>query len=501
MMEEGSLESEPSSQVDQCDPKTTVLFQPPANVVRKRWDPKMEKNLLIARPATRSEFQSWEIEKMLREAPKVEAPKIPGADEAETNLPASLRYPPRYPTERAAMAYRQWPSRPGTAAAHGGRRTARSPAFGAAVAANYEHPPPVPAATFSYGAAASAAAAATAAGCSSASSFSTVRLLHAPISATEYVSRQQKRRPDSAPPTSAASAIAAATIPRAGGSHGQTASGGAEGARGAGGDGVAPAWRRSHFVASTPGTSGEPAKATTWAELKLRQKKHRGEVSGDAAARNNHNHAYGAPVSGAGVRVNTHTTLMVSAAAAGSRPATARFYRKEDAASRHGFDGGVAASAKEKRSAMSARGRPASAHPTSSNAHAHAQAHANRARVRAGAGRGGGKMPVDGDLVAELVAARRGKVKVMPSATSAAKKTTAVLDAIAASLGGGGGGLGAAEPEPEGSTDGFTVQEMIPVAGHLERMREMARELDPRQQLWVARSMDKARRDIREMMT
>jgi hypothetical protein len=60
MMQERSLvSSELSSQVDQCDPNTTVLFQPPANVVRKRWDPKTKKNLLIARPATRSEFQSW----------------------------------------------------------------------------------------------------------------------------------------------------------------------------------------------------------------------------------------------------------------------------------------------------------------------------------------------------------------------------------------------------------------------------------------------------------
>ena len=87
----------------------------------------------------------------------------------------------------------------------------------------------------------------------------------------------------------------------------------------------------------------------------------------------------------------------------------------------------------------------------------------------------------------------------------AAKKAQGVLNAIAASLGGGGrggGGEGAAPPapEPEGFKDGFRVQEIIPRAGHMERMREMARELEPRQQLWVARTMDKTRDNIRQMM-
>eukprot|EP00227_Mantoniella_beaufortii_P005850 CAMPEP_0197603942 /NCGR_PEP_ID=MMETSP1326-20131121/40209_1 /TAXON_ID=1155430 /ORGANISM="Genus nov. species nov., Strain RCC2288" /LENGTH=88 /DNA_ID=CAMNT_0043171527 /DNA_START=224 /DNA_END=487 /DNA_ORIENTATION=+ len=72
---ERSLAGESSDVVDQCDPNTTVRFKPPANVVRKRWDPKTQKNLLIARPATRSEFQAWEIEKMVREAPRIETPK------------------------------------------------------------------------------------------------------------------------------------------------------------------------------------------------------------------------------------------------------------------------------------------------------------------------------------------------------------------------------------------------------------------------------------------
>ena len=110
-------------------------------------------------------------------------------------------------------------------------------------------------------------------------------------------------------------------------------------------------------------------------------------------------------------------------------------------------------------------------------------------------------MPVDQDLVTELREARRAKVKVKPLAANAKKpKATSALGAIAASLdGGGGGGGGEAQPEPEGYKDGFRVQEMVPLAGHLERMREMARELDPRQQLLVARSMDKARNDIRSM--
>ena len=113
---------------------------------------------------------------------------------------------------------------------------------------------------------------------------------------------------------------------------------------------------------------------------------------------------------------------------------------------------------------------------------------------------------MDEVLVAELAAARKAKVKVKPPAPPA-KKAPGGLNAIAASLGGGGmggggGGEGAAPPapEPEGFKDGFRVQEMIPMAGHLERMREMGRELEPRQQLWVARTMDKTRDNIRQMM-
>lgn len=301
-------------------------------------------------------------------------------------------------------------------------------------------------------------------------------MLHAPISATEYVSRQRKTRPATAPPMR--------------GSFGATST-----SVSGGSDAIAPAWRRSHFIASTGGAAGEPTKATTWAEVKMRQKQHGhgSGVLGDTTGATNE--GYGA-----------------SSLRGASRPATARarFSRKDDAAP------GGHTTAKENRGG--GRIRPGSARPAASPGGGVARpgsarpAAASSTRIRAGTGRGGGQMPVDEELVAELTAARRAKAKVKPPAPAAAKKTAGVLNAIAASLGGGGGGgggggvtggvtaAGKIEREPEGYKDGFRVQEMIPLPGHLECMREMARELDPRQQLWVARSMDKARGDIREAM-
>ena len=293
-----------------------------------------------------------------------------------------------------------------------------------------------------------------------------MRLLHAPISATEYVSRQQKR-PVSAPPTGSV----LATARRAAIS----------------GDAVAPAWRRAHFVASARGDGAcEPPKAMAWAEVKLRQK-HGGRVLGDATGVYRHS-----------ANARDGVGQSTSRSGGGARPATARAAVKEN---KHRNDGGG-----DGTSRGAGRERPGSARPSSPSARAPPPTPA-RARTRAGTGRGGGQMPVDEDLVAVLTAAaaRRGTgPKAVPARKSA-------LSAIACSLGGGGGedqarGIegsrpgGAGTGAEAGANSGLNVQEMIPLTGHLERMRKMARELDPKQQLWVARSMAKVREDINEAL-
>ena len=454
MLDEFSGGADGQESCDQCDPNTTVLFCAPANVVRKRWDPKTQKNVLIARPATRSEFQAWEIEKMVREAPKVEAPPSPAAKDPRDSLPASLRFPPRHPTQRSAAAYRRWPSRPGTAvpgSLHArSSRDARAARSTNAPSAE-EHAHAQATASFSSWAAGAGA--------------TTVRLQHAPISATEYVSRQKTLRPMSAPLGRHCSTAGRST-------HGGVAD-------------VVPAWRRSHFVG---GDGGGAERATTWEEAKMRQRTR----AGVSSARGTGGGTGG--VSGASV----NDGVAGSRGGSSVRPSTARarFSRRDESI-------GADASSAAGRSVRPGSARAATT--AAGGAGATTMTMTTRpARLSAGTGRGGGQLPVDEALVAQLAAAAAKKKeavrKTQPKAAAAKKRGTG---AIAASLGAAVSGESSSSkeaPEPEGFKDGFRVQELIPMEGHLERMREMGRELDPRQQLWVARSMEKARAEIREAM-
>jgi len=216
---------------------------------------------------------------MIREAPKVVAPVHASEEDAKPAPNRALR-PPAHPTERSAAAYRVWPQRPGTAAA-AGRRTVRTPAFGVTEAVNEAAPRRRPGTAHPTGVswqatprASGSATWAGGAGGQCSAGMSAVRLVHAPISTTEYVSRQ---RPMSAPPTKSHEGSQSPSL-SATGLLRKTISAGSGGGGSGGGTArgeIAPAWRRSHYVAG----EGEAApKATSWGEVRQRQK-HGGAVT------------------------------------------------------------------------------------------------------------------------------------------------------------------------------------------------------------------------------
>ena len=177
--------------VDQCPPNTRLLFDNPETLISHRWDPKRQKNALVARPTEAFTVAQWEIDKYVRDAPKIEAEaEAPPADEGVRSL-----RPPTFPDDRSEKAHVAWCNPRGSVRGAAVHRIKKHGAGGAPpgylVNRRSKRGPPRANASLAVRGSLSTWIApgedtlgATIVGTS------TVRQTHAPLSSTEYVSRR-----------------------------------------------------------------------------------------------------------------------------------------------------------------------------------------------------------------------------------------------------------------------------------------------------------------------
>ena len=231
-------------------PNTRLLFDNPETLISHRWDPKRQKNAFVARPTEAFTVAQWEIDKYVRDAPKIEAEaEAPPADEGVRSL-----RPPTFPDDRSEKAYVAWCNPGGSVR---GAAVHRIKKHGAGVAppgylVNHRSKRGPPRANASLAVRGSLATwiapgedtlGATIVGTS------TGRQTHAPLSSTEYVSR---RIGEASKGFGSGDVAAVATPPRARDplrlTHGRAPGGPDD-------------WKTAHFHARSRSSHGVPADA------------------------------------------------------------------------------------------------------------------------------------------------------------------------------------------------------------------------------------------------
>jgi hypothetical protein len=351
--------------VDQCPPNTRLLFDNPETLISHRWDPKRQKNTFVARPTEAFTVSQWEIDKYVRDAPKIEADaQPPPVDEGVRSL-----RPPTFPDDRSTNAYVAWCNPEGStrgAAVHRVKRHGPGVAPPGYLDDTREHTR-ADAVLATRGSLSTWVAPGEDTLGATIVGTSTVRQTHAPLSSTEYVSRRVLKG-------CAGDVTAVATPPRARDplrlTHGRA-------------PGAADDWKTSHFHARSRSLHGVPADALDAVEAATR-------TSGFGVAATLR--TLGARGSGrshtrGGFSATNATAERLGVTTTGPR---ATFKRSDNSGGSFGLVGDTwverrTAGAERKRAAEAARER------------------------RSGNGRGGGALPVDDDAVERIRAEREAR--------------------------------------------------------------------------------------------
>ena len=474
----------PPAVADQCDPRTTIVFEPTETLMIQRWDKRRQKNLFVARPEASGDFDQREIDRWLLDAPSNEPPPEwrPRPSEPAPDPGVRSLMPPDWPTHRSEVAYESWSTIGGDTVHRIKRHGPGAAPPGVDVAPS--KPPPSPIRLTARGDLVSGDRLRLTTAEDTARAH--LRDHHIPISAHEFIVRRRPReRPTTAPATRGAPASATSTS-------------GSAAVRLTHGRAPGVGWRGPHFAApSRDPTTGLPASATSL------------EDAADPSRRR-----YGVA---ADIRERAGSACQETSRASGppdaSAPASARstFRRKEapkytDAASFHASQRATARATG--RWDASTAIRPATARPA-----------ATTTRLTPGEGRGGGGLPTAAAAPGSATAARAARrasaragshfggrtttVLSRPAtATARGKKTVAFPDTregrerVAAAA----AGTGTDEPragDGDGDGDGFGAQERVSMEAHMERLRSLGASLNPRQRTMVGRGMEKARERIR----
>ena len=444
--------------VDQCPPNTRLLFDNPETLISHRWDPKRQKNAFVARPTEAFTVAQWEIDKYVRDAPKIEAEaEAPPADEGVRSL-----RPPTFPDDRSEKAYVAWCNPGGSVR---GAAVHRIKKHGAGVAppgylVNHRSKRGPPRANASLAVRGSLSTwiapgedtlGATIVGTS------TVRQTHAPLSSTEYVSR---RIGEASKGFGSGDVAAVATPPRARDplrlTHGRAPGGPDD-------------WKTAHFHARSRSSHGVPADALDPVEAATRTSRFgvAADSTQDLAARTAGVTAMGSINSSGFGAMNSTAARLGATTTSGPRAA---FTRSDNSGGSFGLVGDswrerVTAGAERKRAAEVAGER------------------------RSGNGRGGGGLPVDDDEVERIRAEREARIRVpMPSAGASRPGTANVGSPVAAGF----------RDDGEFGDSAVTEQELVSKESHLSRLRTISRSLNARQTHIVGRRMEKARIQIEE---
>jgi len=428
--------------VDQCPPNTRLLFDNPETLISHRWDPKRQKNTFVARPTEAFTVSQWEIDKYVRDAPKIEADaQPPPVDEGVRSL-----RPPTFPDDRSTNAYVAWCNPEGStrgAAVHRVKRHGPGVAPPGYLDDTREHTR-ADAVLATRGSLSTWVAPGEDTLGATIVGTSTVRQTHAPLSSTEYVSRRVLKG-------CAGDVTAVATPPRARDplrlTHGRA-------------PGAADDWKTSHFHARSRSSHGVPADALDAVEAATR-------TSGFGVAATLR--TLGARGSGrshtrGGFSATNATAERLGVTTTGPR---ATFKRSDNSGGSFGLVGDTwverrTAGAERKRAAEAARER------------------------RSGNGRGGGALPVDDDAVERIRAEREARIQVPMPSTFTSRPGTCT-----------GGSVGFDDDEEFG-TRTVLEQERVSPESHLARLRTISRSLNGRQTHIVGRRMETARKRIEE---
>ena len=435
--------------VDQCPPNTRLLFDNPETLISHRWDPKRQKNTFVARPTEAFTVSQWEIDKYVRDAPKIEADaQPPPVDEGVRSL-----RPPTFPDDRSTNAYVAWCNPEGStrgAAVHRVKRHGPGVAPPGYLDDTREHTR-ADAVLATRGSLSTWVAPGEDTLGATIVGTSTVRQTHAPLSSTEYVSRRVLKG-------CAGDVTAVATPPRARDplrlTHGRA-------------PGAADDWKTSHFHARSRSSHGVPADALDAVEAATRTSGF-GVAATLATMKNTSTRTLGARGSGrshtrGGFSATNATAERLGVTTNGPR---ATFKRSDNSGGSFGLVGDTwverrTAGAERRRAAEAARER------------------------RSGNGRGGGALPVDDDAVERIRAEREARIQVPMPSTFTSRPGTST-----------GGSVGF--DDEEFGTRTVLEQERVSPESHLARLRTISRSLNRRQTHVVGRRMETARKRIEE---
>ena len=409
--------------VDQCPPNTRLLFDNPETLISHRWDPKRQKNTFVARPTEAFTVSQWEIDKYVRDAPKIEADaQPPPVDEGVRSL-----RPPTFPDDRSTNAYVAWCNPEGStrgAAVHRVKRHGPGVAPPGYLDDTREHTR-ADAVLATRGSLSTWVAPGEDTLGATIVGTSTVRQTHAPLSSTEYVSRRVLKG-CSGDVTAVATPTRARDPLRL--THGRA-------------PGAADDWKTSHFHARSRSSHGVPADALDAVEAATR-------TSGFGVAATLR--TLGARGSGrshtrGGFSATTATAERLGVTTNGPR---ATFKRSDNSGGSFGLVGDTWV---ERRTAGAERRRAAGA---------------ARER-RSGNGRGGGALPVDDDAVERIRAEREARIQVPMPSTFTSRPGTCT---------GGSAGF----DDEEFGTRTVLEQERVSPESHLARLRTISRSLNGR---------------------